>query len=116
MRRFYTVMVWMLLAGVIALAGCGTDSESEGSSDGDTMKIGAALPIAGDCCVYGEKFKAAYTSAVDEINENGGIDGKELEIVTEDSQEKPQVGKTAAEKLVNDEDILVLTGGRSSGV
>lgn len=116
MRRFYTVMVWMLLAGVIALAGCGTDSESEGSSDGDTMKIGAVLPMTGDSSVFGEKFKAAYTIAVDEINENGGIDGKELEIVIEDSQEKPQVGKTAAEKLVNDEDILVLTGGRSSGV
>src|SRR5699024_7170230 len=93
-----------------------TESIGTDGSDGDTIKIGAVLPMTGDSSVFGEKFKAAYSIAVDEINENGGIDGKNLEIVIEDSQEKPQVGKTATEKLVNNDDILVLTGGRSSGV
>lgn len=115
MRSIRNLLVLFMLIGLIVLAGCGDSSDSD-SSDNDTLKIGAVLPMTGDSSVFGEKFKAAYTIAIDEINEDGGIDGKELELVIEDSQEKPEVGKTAAEKLVNDKDILVLTGGRSSGV
>lgn len=54
--------------------------------------------------------------AIDEINAAGGVKGKKLQLVIEDSQERPQIGKTATEKLVSDKDIVVLTGGRSSGV
>lgn len=124
MKSFRNLLILLLLAGIFVIAGCGTGSESSDSdadsdtesSDGDTLKIGAVLPMTGDSSVFGEKFKAAYTIAIEEINENGGVDGKQLELVIEDSQEKPQVGKTATEKLVNDDSILALTGGRSSGV
>lgn len=82
----------------------------------DVIKIGAVLPMTGNAAVFGEKFQNAYSMAVEEINAAGGVKGKKLEVVIEDSQERPQVGKTATEKLVSDKDILVLTGGRSSGV
>src|SRR5690606_29151140 len=86
------------------------------SAADDVIKIGAVLPMTGNAAVFGEKFQHAYTMAVKEINEAGGVNGKKLELVIEDSQEKPQIGKTATEKLVSDKNILVLTGGRSSGV
>lgn len=82
----------------------------------DVIKIGAVLPMTGNAAVFGEKFQQAYSMAVDEINKAGGVNGKKLQIVIEDSQEKPQIGKTATEKLVSDKSILALTGGRSSGV
>lgn len=82
----------------------------------DSIKIGAVLPMTGNSAVFGEKFRQAYTMAIEEINEQGGVKGKRLELVIEDSQERPQVGKTATEKLVSDKGVLVLTGGRSSGV
>lgn len=82
----------------------------------DSVKIGAVLPMTGNAAVFGEKFQAAYGMAVDEINAAGGINGKKLELIIEDSQEKPAMGKTATEKLVSNSDIMVLTGGRSSGV
>lgn len=82
----------------------------------DVIKIGAVLPMTGNAAVFGEKFQQAYGMAVEEINAAGGINGKKLQVVIEDSQEKPQIGKTATEKLVSDKGILALTGGRSSGV
>lgn len=82
----------------------------------DVIKIGAVLPMTGNAAVFGEKFQNAYSMAIEEINAAGGVNGKKLQLVIEDSQERPQVGKTATEKLVSDKDVLVLTGGRSSGV
>lgn len=81
----------------------------------ETLKIGAVLPMTGPAAVFGEKFQQAYTMAVEEINAAGGVNGKKLELLIEDSQEKPQIGKTATEKLIS-AGVLVLTGGRSSGV
>ena len=81
----------------------------------DTLKIGAVLPMTGTAAVFGEKFQQAYTMAVEEINAAGGVNGKQLELLIEDSQERPQIGKTATEKLIS-AGVLVLTGGRSSGV
>lgn len=124
MNNFRKLLIFALIIGLFIMAGCGSGSESSESDtdsgsdkdSGDTLKIGAVLPMTGDSSVFGEKFRAAYTMAIEEINENGGVDGKQLELVIEDSQEKPQIGKTATEKLVNDDGILALTGGRSSGV
>lgn len=82
----------------------------------DVIKIGAVLPMTGNSAVFGKKFQQAYSMAIDEINAAGGVKGKKLQLVIEDSQERPQIGKTATEKLVSDKDIVVLTGGRSSGV
>lgn len=101
--------------------GCGTKDEgsaptSSGNPSNETIKIGAVLPMTGGSAVFGQKFKDTYLLAIDEINAAGGVKGKKLELVIEDSQEKPQIGKTATEKLVSNKDIVILTGGRSSGV
>lgn len=91
------------------------NEEGAGAGSG-VIKIGAVLPMTGPAAVFGQKFQEAYAMALEEINANGGVKGKKLDVVIEDSQEQPQLGTTATEKLANDPEILVLTGGRSSGV
>lgn len=101
----------IIASTVLAMAITATTVAAE-----DVIKIGAVLPMTGNSAVFGEKFQQAYTMALDEINAAGGVKGKKIQLVIEDSQERPQVGKTATEKLVSDKGVLVLTGGRSSGV
>ncbi|QKY68288.1 ABC transporter substrate-binding protein [Lentibacillus sp. CBA3610] len=98
---------------VLIISGCNSENAS---SEGDTIKIGAVLPMTGGNAVFGEKFEQAYTMAAEEINEAGGVNGKEIEIVIEDSEGDAQNARSATEKLVSDDGILALTGGRSSGV
>lgn len=119
-------VILFFLAMAFSLAACiedGTSGETEndegeasGSSGEDTIQIGAVLPMTGPAAVFGEKFEQAYSLAVEEINEAGGIQGKDIEVVIADSQEIPSEGVTVTENLINNDDILVLTGGRSSGV
>ena len=81
----------------------------------DTLKIGAPQPMTGPDAPFGDKFKKAYSLAVEEINEAGGANGKKIEVVIEDHQAKNPLAATVTEKLITQNKVLVLTGGRASG-
>jgi branched-chain amino acid transport system substrate-binding protein len=85
------------------------------STQAQTLKIGAPQPMTGPDAPFGDKFKKAYTMAVEEINAKGGVNGKKLEIVIDDHQAKNALAATVAEKLINQAQVLVMTGGRASG-
>src|SRR5512136_3505860 len=79
------------------------------------LKIGAPQPMTGPDAPFGDKFKKAYGMAIDEINAAGGVNGRKLEIVIEDHQAKNALAATVAEKLITQEKVLIMTGGRASG-
>ena len=79
------------------------------------IKIGAPQPMTGPDAPFGDKFKKAYSMAIEEINAAGGVNGRKLEIVIEDHQAKNQLAATVTEKLITQEKVLVMTGGRASG-
>jgi len=80
-----------------------------------SLKIGAPQPMTGPDAPFGDKFKKAYSMAIEEINAAGGVNGRPLEIVIEDHQAKNALAATIAEKLITQGKVLVLTGGRASG-
>jgi len=80
-----------------------------------TLKIGAPQPMTGPDAPFGDKFKKAYSMAVEEINAAGGVNGKKIEVIIEDHQAKNALAATVAEKLIAQEKVLILTGGRASG-
>jgi branched-chain amino acid transport system substrate-binding protein len=81
----------------------------------DTLKIGAPQPMTGPDAPFGDKFNKAYSMAVEEINAKGGVNGKKIEVIIEDHQAKNPLAATAAEKLITQNQVLVMTGGRASG-
>jgi branched-chain amino acid transport system substrate-binding protein len=81
----------------------------------ETLKIGAPQPMTGPDAPFGDKFKKAYSMAVEEINAAGGVNGKKIEVIIEDHQAKNALAATVAEKLITQEKVLILTGGRASG-
>jgi branched-chain amino acid transport system substrate-binding protein len=88
---------------------------SSGAFAQETLKIGAPQPMTGPDAPFGDKFKKAYSMAVDEINAAGGVNGRKIEVILEDHQAKNPLAATVAEKLITQEKVLVLTGGRASG-
>jgi branched-chain amino acid transport system substrate-binding protein len=80
-----------------------------------TLKIGAPQPMTGSDAPFGDKFKKAYGMAVEEINAKGGVNGKKIEVILEDHQAKNALAATVTEKLITQQKVLVITGGRASG-
>ena len=123
MKKKVSILLIALLV-LLALSACNTEQSStdpaksdssEGKKESETITIGAVLPMTGSAATFGKKFEEAYTIAIEKINEQGGINGKKLKIIIEDSQEKADIGMTAAEKLINNKDVLAILGARASG-
>lgn len=67
----------------------------------EPIKIGAILPLTGNSAFYGEPIKTGMDLATEEINASGGIQGKDLQVVYEDSQADTKLGVSAYQKLAN---------------
>jgi branched-chain amino acid transport system substrate-binding protein len=92
-----------------------TVSAGSPAATGEPILIGTIQPMTGPYAAFGVKFYQAYNLAADEINAAGGIKGRPIQIVFEDSQDKLDLAQTAARKLVENPKIVALMGGRLSG-
>ena len=93
--KLWKKAVSLAIVSVLALSmsACG-GSENKSTGSTDTFKIGGIGPTTGDAAIYGKAVKNGAQLAVDEINKNGGINGKKIEYKFEDDQND-------AEKSVN---------------
>lgn len=80
-----------------------------------SYKIGVMLPLTGDGAAYGLPIREAFAIGLDEINAKGGVNGRKLEPIYEDSKCNPKDGNAAAQKLVNLDKVKVIVGGACSG-
>lgn len=76
----------------------------------DTIRIGAVYPMTGPVAFDGETLLRGARIAADEINANGGILGKQIEIVVEDGACVPAQSVSAAEKLITASKVSALVG------
>lgn len=81
---------------------------------GDEILIGTVCSVSGDNKPWGEDSYEGSKMAVEEFNAAGGLGGKKVKLLLEDSASKQDQAKTAAEKLMAD-GALALIGEVSSG-
>ena len=108
---------------LMLLCGCGGNTNPDTSkapesnlpgsaspkTDGDTIKMGMFYEMTGDMATNGERHYRAATMVIDEINANGGVLGKKLELVTADDASTNAGAVTALEILLA-EDVDCLIG------
>lgn len=80
------------------------------------VKVGVIAPLTGELATYGERQKNAFVLASEEINKAGGIDGKKLTLVIEDSKTTPAGAVSAAQKLINVDRVPVIIGETASSL
>lgn len=76
----------------------------------DEIVIGHYASMTGGTATFGISADEGARLAVDEINASGGVLGKKIKLVTEDTQSKPDVAVTAVQKLINQDKVVVLLG------
>lgn len=80
------------------------------SFSGETIKVGGAIGLSGVCAEWGEGELKSIQMAFDEANNEGGINGKELELVVEDTQCDNQSTVNAVNKLIHADKVQVILG------
>lgn len=109
MKKQLFVMVFTILFG--SLIGVCSIGAEEGP-----VYIGVLLPLTGTQAVMGEDLMEGFLIAQEQINAAGGVLGRRLELIIEDTETRPAPGMDAARKLVELDRVPVITGGFSSGV
>ena len=127
-------LVMVLLAFVLVATACGGQdaapseteepeetngdaSSGEGAteeSSGGTVKVGALLPYSGVYTTLGENLTRGMELYFESVGWQAG--GKEIELITEDSESDPQVSLRKFRKLVDQDEIDILTGPVSTAV
>jgi branched-chain amino acid transport system substrate-binding protein len=105
----WIVVLILVVWGIAAISG-----KSEPAPSGP-IKVGVISPLTGDAAAYGEPLTNVMKMAVEEINNAGGIDGRNIELVIEDGKCNGKDGGNAAQKLVNVDGVKVIIGGFCSG-
>jgi len=82
----------------------------------DKIKVGVLLPLTGKLAKFGEIENKSFLMAVDEINAAGGVNGRKIDLIIEDTMGKPNVGRSAIEKLISRDKVIIVGGGYSSSV
>jgi branched-chain amino acid transport system substrate-binding protein len=82
----------------------------------EPFRFGALMPTTGPEAGYGLDFVKTYEMAVKDINDNGGVGGRPLEMIVLDTQAKPELAINAANKLIDVDKIAVIITAWSSVV
>lgn len=101
----------------LVLSGCSgglAGGDAEGDSGEGEITLGMLAPFSGQEAAFGDYMRYGAELAIAEINADGGVDGRELALVTEDDACDPTAAVSAANKLVT-AGVAASVGGYCSG-
>src|SRR5258708_17550057 len=75
---------------------------------GDSIKIGFVSTFSGPTAVIGNDMRNSFELALDHLGRKMG--GKPVEVIYEDDQQKPDIGKQKTEKLVQSDKVDFIAG------
>ena len=84
---------------------------------GDTIKIGGMAPLSSPGSYQqGPELVLGLEWAVEDVNAAGGVLGKQVELIVEDTQRRPPTGATVVEKLITKDKVVAAAGEYHSSV
>ncbi len=98
-----------LTAAAMALSASAALAQQQGVSK-DEITLGSIQDLSGPLAGFGKQIRLGMTLRVDEINEQGGVNGRKLKLLVEDSKYDPKNAVLAAQKLVNQDKIFAMVG------
>lgn len=118
MKKLFKISLALLLSGSLLLTGCGGGGEAggdEGAAEGETIKVGVNYELTGAVATYGNSSVDGIKLAVKQINEAGGVLGKQIELVEADNKSEPAEATSIATKLMTNDGVVASLGPATTG-
>lgn len=98
-----------LAASSLVLAACGgSDNSSSGSEE--ELRIGVVLSLTGAAAPFGVPERDVVEILTEQINENGGVNGRQVKLFVADDKTDPTESAKAVRKLAIDDEVQVIIG------
>jgi branched-chain amino acid transport system substrate-binding protein len=108
LKRLTNIVLFIsLVIGSAALLQC--------SKKPEVIKLGFIGPLTGPAASYGVAQRNGIMLAADEINSAGGVNGKKIEVIFEDSQMDPNKAINAIKKLIDIDKVVAVIGETTTG-
>ncbi|MDP8958159.1 MAG: ABC transporter substrate-binding protein [Actinomycetota bacterium] len=103
----------LALVAVLALAAAGCaegGTAGGGEAGGEPIRLGAVVPSTGPVAEWGKGNTAILEMLEEEVNAEGGIGGRQLEIIIYDSAARPEEAANLVRRLASDDQVLAIVG------
>ena len=97
------------LATLAMLGSTSVLAQSQGVSKNEIV-LGSIQDLSGPLAGFGKQVRLGMMLRVDEANEQGGVNGRKVRLLVEDSSYDPKKAVLAAQKLVNQDKIFAMVG------
>jgi branched-chain amino acid transport system substrate-binding protein len=104
--RTKCLLILVMLVAVIALPACGPS----GGGEAAPIKIAILAPLSGDVATFGESTRDGALMAIEEWNAKGGVLGRQIVTVVEDSQCSAEPARSAATKVIDQDGVKFIIG------
>jgi branched-chain amino acid transport system substrate-binding protein len=109
-------IVFGIVAVVVILIAAATLFITTSTTTGEPVKIGFIAPLTGSLAEHGLDMKQAAMLAVEEINSKGGILGRKIELIIEDTACKADLAVSAVQKMITQDNVYAVVGEYCSTV
>ena len=107
------IALLLSLAILSVLLSC--SSHQTNNTNRSTVKIGFFGDLSGPTYNYGESAKNGVLMAADEINQAGGINGQQIDVVFEDDKGSPEAAAQLTGRLIEKDKVVAIIGAGASG-
>lgn len=112
---FFSLVLLVACSNVDSETSSENDNESSASPDEtEVIKVGLQAPMTGDNAQYGEEMKNGIELAFTKINNDGGVNGKKLELVVGDDKATTSEAVAVVNKMINNDYVRAVMGGYNS--
>jgi branched-chain amino acid transport system substrate-binding protein len=109
MKRFSRTLAPIALSIGALTSPLALAQATQGVSKGEIV-VGSIQDLSGPIAGFGKQVRLGLMLRVDEVNEQGGVNGRKLKLIVEDSAYDPKKAVLAAQKLVNQDKIFAMIG------
>jgi branched-chain amino acid transport system substrate-binding protein len=107
MKKFLSAFLMFSLFVVFA---CNKPSGDNGQSSSNEILVGLYGSLTGTTATFGISTRNGAEMAIEEVNKAGGVLGKQIKVLVEDDQGKPEEAQTVVTKLINKDRVVAVLG------
>lgn len=105
-----TILALFLITTLFTTLACERRGGTTNGGNTGPILVGYYGDLSGRTSSFGQSTKNGVEMAADEINKAGGINGRQIQIITEDDQGEPNKAATVVTKLINQDKVVALLG------
>ena len=105
----------LLVTSLLFALACERKGGPSASNGTGTIVVGYYGDLSGRTSNFGQSTKEGVLMAADEINKAGGLNGRQVQILSEDDEGRPEKAATVVTKLIDQDKVVALLGEVASG-